>query len=78
MKGSWETGRFRQKEQAQRFQRYENTLLVGDCAGQNQGGERESLSLEKEAGDLQRALQVMLRSDGEPPKDPKRKLIQSN
>ena len=72
MKGLGKARHSRQKEQAQRLQRYENTLPAGDYAGQNQGRERESLSLEREAGNLQRGLQVMLaRSHGEPLKDSK-------
>lgn len=52
MKGLGEARHSRQKEQAQRLQRYENTLFVGDCAGQNHPGEEIKFSSEKEAGDL--------------------------
>ena len=47
-----------------------STNSAGDYAGQNQGSERKSWSLERQAGDLHWALQVMLaRGDGETMKD---------
>lgn len=58
MKGLGEARHSRQKKQSERLQRYENILLVADCAGQNQQGKEIKFELGEGGGDRRWALQI--------------------